>query len=238
MTPDFFATVEALFHDWRYDHPKAIYGILRSLKPNVCVEVGSYRGYAACYMARALQENQRGHLYCIDNFSLTDHTARYGDPEAHWRANLEACGVSDCVTLLRGNSDEVEWPERVDFCYIDGWHSYEACMKDFATAQNRGASVIAFDDTTMSVGPRMVLDFVRKSGDWDVCEIDRDCGLGLCFRRAPKGKITFSQELPYPNPGVDLRPLTLKERAEHFGEAAKVTGLNYSGIIDEIGDMP
>ena len=68
-TGDFFKRVDEVFHDWKYDHPRILYALIRSLKPLVVVEVGTYRGYAAAWMARALQENGIGMLYCIDDFS-------------------------------------------------------------------------------------------------------------------------------------------------------------------------
>ena len=108
MNNNYFDYLEELFHDWKYDHPKILYGIVRSMKPDVIIEVGSYRGYCAWFIAKALQENKKGHLYCIDNFSLTEHVERYGDPKQHLIDNLTKAGVMDVVTLLEGNSDEVQ----------------------------------------------------------------------------------------------------------------------------------
>jgi len=225
---NFFETVESVFHDWRYDHPRILYSLIRAMKPSVAVEVGTYRGYAACYMARALQENNNGHLYCIDNLSLTDHLARYGtDPVTHWGNNLTATGVRDWATLIVGKSDEVIWPAKIDFAYIDGWHSYQTCLHDFTRAAYAGASCICLDDIVQSVGPRMVFDLIRKTDEWQVLELFHDCGMGICVRKTPKPPYTFSQELP-DNPGVDLRPLSRQERIEHFAEASKTTGLDYS----------
>src|SRR5271166_4779601 len=106
---NFFETVESVFHDWHYDHPRILYALMRSLKPTVAVEVGTYRGYAACYMARALQENESGLLYCIDDFS-EGMQKRYD--AQHWHQNLVICGVREWAKLLVGKSSEVVWPDR------------------------------------------------------------------------------------------------------------------------------
>lgn len=226
-TTDCFATIETRFADWHYDHPKILYGLIRSLKPDVIVEVGTYRGYCACYMARALQENNKGHLYCIDNWSLTEHVARYGDPRAHWEENVTAAGVRDWITILQGESHEVQWPARVDMAYIDGWHSYHTCMSDFIHAEDLGAYLIALDDTDQTVGPRMVCKVLREGfTHWDVMEIHRDCGLTIAKRREPKPAFTFSQEL-YNHPGTDLRFMSREERQAHFVEARMETGIAY-----------
>jgi len=63
------AAIDAQFPNWNYMHPSVLYGLCRSLKPRVVVEVGTYRGYAACYMAQACKENGFGHVVAIDDFS-------------------------------------------------------------------------------------------------------------------------------------------------------------------------
>lgn len=233
----FHETVKERFSDWNYGHPLILHGFIRSLKPEVVVEVGLYRAFAACWMARALQENNKGKLYAIDNFTLTEHVERYGDPRTHAEGNLRACGVEGWVEIIEGNSDEVEWPDKVDVCYIDAWHSYTAAKNDFFKALERGAYLIALDDTENCVGPRMLVEELRRmayiGGDqWDVMDIHADNGLTIFLKRQPRRLVTFSQELPLPNPGVDLRPLTLDEQQQHFDEAAKTTGLNYSSIME------
>lgn len=223
-----FEQIESRFPDWHYDHPRILYALIRSLKPRVCVEVGTYRGYAACYMARALQENNSGHLFCIDNFSLNDYAVTHGvDPAAHWIDNMLACGVFDWVTLLQGDSDKVDWPEKVDFAYIDGWHSYEAASKDFQACQVRGAQCICLDDTINCAGPRMLMqDIKRLTATWAVLDIPADNGLSICIKKQKVRDVAFSQELPN-NPGVDVSVLSPAERKKHFELARESTGLDY-----------
>ncbi len=227
-TADCFSTIELRFKDWNYDHPKVLYGLMRALKPQVSVETGTYRGYAACYMARAIQENNCGRLYCIDNFSLQDHVCRYGDPESHWHDNLVAAGVRDWVVLLKGSSKEVKWPEKVDFVYIDGWHSYNTCMWEFEKATKLGATCICLDDTNSIVGPRMVVDEIKKRGDpYDAIHLPNNCGLSIFMKRVdPRPVPIFSQEIP-DHVGVFLNDLTPAERKKYFEEAKKYTGLDY-----------
>lgn len=225
----FFDTVEARFPDWHYDHPRILYSLIRSLKPRVCVEAGTYRGYAACYMARALQENNSGHLYCIDNFSLTDFVARHGncDPKEHWSDNLAACGVRAWATLLVGDSHKVDWPERVDFAYIDGWHSYDTAAHDFNRCAKRGAQCICLDDTINCAGPRLLMNEVKAiHSQWSVLDIPSDNGLSICIRKSKVRDVTFSQELPN-HPGVDVSVLSPAERKKHFELAHQHTGLDY-----------
>jgi len=235
---DFYSTVRERFADWNYGHPLILHGFIRAMKPQVIVEVGLYRAFAACWMARALQENNTGRLYAIDNFTLTEHSHIYGDPRTHAESNLKACGVDGWVEIIEGNSDEVEWPEQVDVCYVDAWHSYTAAKQDFFKAVERGAYLIALDDTENCVGPRMLVEELRRLAfigghQWDVMDAHSDNGMTLFLKRQPRRLITFSQELPFPNPGVDLRPLTLEEQRLHFAEATLTTGVDYSPILKE-----
>jgi len=223
-TSNFFETVERIFHDWHYDHPRILYALMRSLKPKIAVEIGTYRGYAACYMAQALKENGDGHLYCIDDFS--EGTQKKYDSH-HWDENVSKCGLSGYITLIIGKSEEVAWPSKVDFAYIDGWHSLRQCESDFAMAAESGAECICLDDVTSTVGPSFFVQELRKTGEWDVLEIFRDCGLAVCVRRKPKSPVTFSQELPN-HPGVVLTGMSVEKKWEHLDAASLVTGVDYS----------
>src|SRR5215831_4268628 len=48
------------------DSGNLLYGIVRSMKPSVCVEIGSASGKSTCYIGLALKENNSGMLYAID----------------------------------------------------------------------------------------------------------------------------------------------------------------------------
>lgn len=243
MNSGFYDTITARFADWNYCHPLYLYAFIRSHKPQTVVECGLYRGFAACWMARALQENNTGKLITIDNFSLKEHVERYGDPRTHAEGNLKALGIDQWVEIREGEtSDESLWPDKVDIAYLDAWHSHNAVAKEFALAEARGAYLIALDDTENCVGPRLFVEENRKAytkNGWDVVDIHSDNGLTIFLKRQPRRPITFSQELPLPNPGVDLRPLSLAEQKAHFEEAEKVTGLRYSSLYDQTQhDMP
>lgn len=223
---DFHAKIWELHKDWCYGNPVILYGLVRSMKPKVIVEVGTYRGFSASWMAQALKENCGGRLYCIDNFSLTDHEARHGDARKHLDDNLRAVGVRDYITILDGDSDKVAWPERVDFAYVDGFHSYLAAKHDFEQCAKRGAECICLDDATQSVGPRMLMDDPKIREEWDIVFVNRDCGMAICMRKVQRGPITFSQEIPG-HTGHDLQTMTKDEQMAHLCAAALVTGVSY-----------
>lgn len=232
-TADCFKTIQERFHDWFYENPIVLYGLIRSLKPQVVVEVGVYRGLGACYMARGLQENNAGHFYGIDDWSLTEHVSRYGDPKRHCEENLIAAGVRDWITLLDGKSDEVQWPEKVDFAYIDAWHSYECCKADCEKAISLGAEVVCFDDSVFTIGPRAYRDELYARGPslgYDIITLNRHGGLVILMKKEELSRPVFSQELP-DNTGVCLRYVTEEERRAHFEEVKRVTGRDFDRYL-------
>jgi predicted O-methyltransferase YrrM len=227
-TGEFFSKVESLYPDWQYDHPRLLYSLIKLTRPLVCVEVGTYLGYGACYMARALQENGSGSLTCIDCWQLPNPAWRHGSVRDHFESNLKTCGVRDLVRLIEGKSDEVVWPEKIDFAYIDGWHSYQTTKHDFLKCQAAGASCICFDDAVSVIGPRMVVDEIKKDPAWQVIQLPSAAGLAICQRVSVISAlpITFSQELK-DNPGVVVNPSTIQS---HCTKASLENGVNYSGI--------
>lgn len=232
---NFYEEVDKVFHDWNYGHPIVIYGLIRSMKPEVVVEVGAYRGFGTAWMAKAVQENGVGHVYAIDNFSLKQFTPYREQAIKHFWHNLAALGVTDQVTLIEGDSDKVEWPANPTVVYIDGWHSYLAAKNDFVKAAMLGAECICLDDTTQSIGPRMLVEEIRKLGNWDVINVLRDCGLTICIEktRHTMGPITFSQELD-DSTGVDLQTLTKGEQLAHLTLASSRNGVKYDSVLKSL----
>lgn len=241
MSGNFFDNVSKVFATWDYDSPRILYGLARALKPQVICNVGTYRGLSAAWLAKACQENNSGIVVSLDDWSLTEHSQILNGktPKEHCISNLEVLGVREWVKFNDGDTHDASiWPETCCFAFIDAWHSYEACYNDAEKAIERGATLVAFDDTENCVGPRLFVDYddtLFSRNDWQQLDLHSDNGLTIFVKRKPRRLITFSQELPLPNPGVDLRPLSVEQQREHFKEAAAVTGLGhaYARIADQ-----
>lgn len=222
-----FEHIECLFRDWNYGHPKVMYGLVRALQPKVVVEVGTYRGYAACYLAQALKDNGSGHLYCIDDFSEGIQKKYDAD---HWRGNINACNLAEWVTLLEGRSNKVIWPEKVDFAYIDGWHGFTTVAHDVNECATRGAECICMDDVTTTVGPALFVERgIPHLLGFQCVTLHRDCGLAILMRSHKREPLTFSQELVM-SPGVDLREMDEEKFREHLMLASSINLVNYGGL--------
>src|ERR1700691_1009155 len=77
-----------------------LYGLVRSMKPEVCVEIGSARGKSACFIGLALRRNGKGKLYAIDPHSPTNwNDSESTDTFAIITENLRRAGVGEYVEI-------------------------------------------------------------------------------------------------------------------------------------------
>lgn len=130
------------------------------------VELGTYKGKTACYLAAGAQDGHGAHVWTIDPHDLpgfrTTTGARPGTldftrteiREAAER-QISQAGYSRDVTMIRGFSTEVAktWDgPKIGLLFIDGDHRQHAARLDFRTWQPHLAwdAVIAWDDYSPS----------------------------------------------------------------------------------------
>lgn len=135
-----------------------LYGLTRAIQADVCVEIGSARGKAACHIGMALSENGRGRLYAIDPHSRTS----WNDPNSVdtfpiMQKNLRDFGVQDWVEIVRSTSQEAarSWTRPIDILFIDGDHTYDGVKRDFELflPHLRPNSYVLFHDTLWDLHP-------------------------------------------------------------------------------------
>jgi predicted O-methyltransferase YrrM len=114
--------------------------LVQQRKPATVVEFGSAFGVSGMYFCAGLEASQTGHLYTFEiNRTWADIAER----------NIRS--VSDRFTLTRGTfEDEVAAvvPGPIDLALVDGIHTYEFVMRQFAILEPRlsRGGLIAFDD--------------------------------------------------------------------------------------------
>lgn len=135
-------------------HYMVLYALTRICQPVEVVEIGSRRGGSAMWICRAMEENGRGTLHCIDPF-IAVHGGAPGFLE-HFHRNLKELGLDHRVKLIKKLSDDAldEIPEEIDFLFIDGDHSEEQCRKDIVNYVPRVTSegVVIIHDSRSEPG--------------------------------------------------------------------------------------
>lgn len=178
---DFYRAVETI--PYQYRHPRMLHALIRWLQVRTVLEIGTHIGYAACWMAQALRENGGGMLHCIDPFCWVNE-----NQEEQWRENISKCGVADHVTLIRGRSQEVEWPV-AELVFVDGNHTYTVAKHDADRARDMGARCLILHDTVAWEGSRRHAEEIRADPQWDgwdKMEANFDCGMMILLRRESK----------------------------------------------------
>lgn len=94
--------------------------------------MGTYAGGTAIGWAKAIVDNEKGRLICIDNDTYSANTY----PIVTMKNLQRIGGHNKIVQLLNGNSAVLvqrlaeEYPREVDIYLVDGDHTYEGALKD------------------------------------------------------------------------------------------------------------
>lgn len=176
------------------DSAYLLYGLARSLKPKVAVEIGSARGKSACFVGMALKENGSGKLFAIDPHARTNWNDENSvDTLQVMRENIHRLKLEKQVEILRDVSSSAarRWMLPIDMLFIDGDHSYEGVKQDwelFAPFVTR-FGVVVFHDTLWDLQPESpyarpdmgVPTFVEelRAQGYPVTTIDKDFGVSI-----------------------------------------------------------
>jgi len=182
-----------------------LYGLARSIKPKVCVEIGSARGKSACAVGLALRRNGFGKLYAIDPHSVTEwNDTNSVDSFAIITEHLAKAGVTEQVEIVRKTSGEAakNWKDKIDLIFIDGDHSYEGVKADWELFLPHMSEfgVVVFHDTLWDLRPDPKLSrsdmgvprFVEelRAAGYPVITIDQNFGVSLVQPRSGGVKLS------------------------------------------------
>jgi predicted O-methyltransferase YrrM len=97
----------------------------------VLLEVGSYLGASASFLAAAISEiGGGGNVHCVDTWQNQAMTEGLRDTWAEFQTNTRP--YASLIVPHRGCSVDVSktFEEEIDMLFLDGDHSYEGCRAD------------------------------------------------------------------------------------------------------------
>lgn len=132
-----------------------LYHLVKNINPDCVLELGTWLGASAGYMASAIKED--GRIVSIDNYKQHRELEVPIDvPEL----NLSMCGLLDKVILIEGDTFEVsrllaEFPLHPEIIFMDASHTAEAMKKEYDSFSSilPDNHVIVFDDYFSPVEP-------------------------------------------------------------------------------------
>ncbi|MFD4675023.1 O-methyltransferase [Lentzea sp. NPDC058450] len=130
-----------------------LYGLVRACRPETVVEFGTSFGISTLYLAAAVRDNGRGHVYGTEMSAVKVAAAR---------RNLDDAGLGSVATVLPGDARRslagIEGP--IGLVLLDGWK--ELCLpvlRDLEPRLAPGALVVADDIDQESMAG--YLEYVR-----------------------------------------------------------------------------
>jgi predicted O-methyltransferase YrrM len=144
--------------------------IIRKKRPQVGVEVGLAFGISTLYILEAFKEVGAQKLIGMDPAQQDDY----------WRGgglrNIETAGYADLYEFHENTSQQVlpelvKKEQRIDFAFIDGWHTFDHTLIDFFYIDQmlNVGGVVVFDDVGYPA-IRRVCDFVLTNRDYEILD--------------------------------------------------------------------
>ena len=134
-----------------------LYGLVRAVKPTNAIETGTFEGFSAINIARALKDNGKGKLWTID---YTDYKAQ---------KTFKVYKVKEWITQIIGVSpgalETIVSENDIDFAFLDSRHTYKIVLSELEVLHKyfKVGSYITGHDYCRHEGVKQAVeDFVSK----------------------------------------------------------------------------
>ena len=142
--------------------------VIRDVEPSVAVEVGLAFGISTLYILEALKDTGGEKLIGMDP----------AQHDNHWRGgglhNIREAGYESFYEFHDSTSQQVlptlvGQGKRIDFAFIDGWHTFDHTLIDFFYIDQmlNVGGVVVLDDVSYPAIKR-VCDFIITNRDYEV----------------------------------------------------------------------
>jgi len=140
-----------------------IYSIIRAIKPEVCVETGTHKGKTALYIAQALYDNKKGHLWTAEtNKDFAQETINNFNkyPELKKFITFQQTKGENLKIRINGIS------ALIDFAFIDSYHEKEVVLREIKALfpQLSRHAIVIFHDCELVTRVAGVNDAIEEAG--------------------------------------------------------------------------
>ncbi|HET9177460.1 MAG TPA: class I SAM-dependent methyltransferase [Terriglobia bacterium] len=199
--------------------------VVRLIDPTVSLEIGLAYGVSALFICDALKVRSGTEHIVIDPNQYVSTNGFCWDGIG--MANLRRAGHGDIVRLIEEPSYRA-LPElersgcRVDFAFIDGWHTFDFALVDFFFIDRmlNVGGVVAFDDMHMPA-IRKLCRFVKTSLAYSILAVSGSSSAPTFKRRASEQLLRRSPfrrllrpEVATPDKRIGLRGTCIAFRKE------------------------
>ena len=131
-----------------------LYSLLRASRPDRIVEFGTSFGISTIYLACAILDNGKGHLYSTELSAAKVEAAR---------RNLLEAGVADKVTVLQGDALQtlIDVPGPIGLVLLDGWKDMNLPVLKMLEPRLAAGALVIGDDNTF----KTMADYLRYVRD-------------------------------------------------------------------------
>lgn len=137
--------------------------------PGEVVEIGSWKGRSAGFLAQGVKLFNNGDIHCIDTFKGSREHNVNGpvDTFPEFYENMDRLGLLRNIIVYQKTSEEAnkEWNGKpIRLIFIDGSHEYEDVAKDLSIWMPyvpKGGFIV-MDDTQGWIGPKRVFEEMIK----------------------------------------------------------------------------
>ena len=153
---------------------RLLYKLVLESDNKTIVELGTWKGKSAIYLAAALNKQNSGMLYCVDRWigdeskSYIQSTEGYSKDQLFNEFLFNVSSLASKIKPLRGDTIEINklWPicSKIGLLHIDAGHKYEEVKRDFelwSTLVDING-IIVFDDVPAKPGPTRLVSELPK----------------------------------------------------------------------------
>jgi hypothetical protein len=181
-------------------HRHFAYDLLRFMKPNIVVELGTHWGGSFFSFCQAAVDDDQAstHCYAVDTWKGDQHSGLYANEVYDAVTGVVKQLYAKEATLIRKTFDEAAayLPDQsINMLHIDGYHTYEAVSHDYQTWLPKvapGGVVLFHDIAVRTDGFGVYLLWEHLKGVYPALEFQHSSGLGVLF---PKGYDSQFEEL-------------------------------------------